>query len=100
MLLLDNQSNIDLFCNNNLVTRFWTIDEFMIVKGNGGAIKTTWKSHVKGYGEVWFDEQAITNILVLKNVKRKFRVTYNSNNKRVFAVQNPSRKYVHFNIHK
>ena len=41
----------------------------------------------KGYGEIWFDELAIIKILALKNVKRKFRVNYDSNNDVVFTVQ-------------
>ena len=51
----------------------------MTVKGNGGDLKTHQKSHFENYGEVWFDEREITNITSLKNVKEKFRVTYDSN---------------------
>ena len=72
----------------------------MTVKGNVGAIKTTCKSYVTGYGEVWFYEQAITNILTLKNIKHKFRATYNSRNDGLFAVHKPSGQDVHFNMHK
>jgi hypothetical protein len=32
-----------------------------------------------GYGTVWYDPQAIANILSLKNIKQKYHVTYNSN---------------------
>ena len=50
----------------------------MTVKRNGGDLKTHQKAHVENYGEVWFDERAITNIMSLKNVKEKFIVTYDS----------------------
>ena len=72
----------------------------MVVKGNFGTTRTTHKSYVKGYCEVWFDEWSIIKILTLKNVKSKFIVTYYSNNDVVFTVHNPSVKDVQFNIHK
>jgi len=31
-----------------------------------------------GYGTVWFYEDSIANILSLNNVKKKYRVTYDS----------------------
>ena len=52
----------------------------MAVKGFLGTSKNTGKGYVKGYGKVWFYEQAITNILEFNNIKSKFRVTYERNN--------------------
>ena len=72
----------------------------MTVKLNGVTIKTTQKSYVKGYGEVWFDERSITNILALENVKNKFRVTYDSNNDVFLRLHKPSGKDVYFNMNK
>ena len=69
MLLLDSCSTVDLFCIKNLVTKIWESKNSMTVKGNGGDLKTHKKSYVKNYGEVWFDERAITKIMSLKNVK-------------------------------
>ena len=69
MLLLDSCSTVDLFCNNNLVTKIWKSKNSMTVKGNGGDLKTHKKAYVENYGEVWFNERAITNIMSLKNVK-------------------------------
>ena len=100
MLILNNQSTVDLICNKKLVTRVWNSYESMKVKGNGGAINTTHKAYVKGYGDVCLNEQAITNILALKNVKCKFRVTYDSRNEGVFTVHKPSGQGVQFCMHK
>ena len=72
----------------SIVTRVRTTDEYMKLKENGETIKTTQKSNVQGYGEVWFDEQAITNILALKNFNSKLRVTYDIRNAGVTTVQN------------
>ena len=39
-------------------------------------------------------------MLALKNVKSKFRATYDSNNNGLFTVHKPIGKVVQFNIHK
>ena len=44
----------------------------MKVNENFRIIKTTQKVNVKGHGEVWFDEQEITNNLAWKNFECKF----------------------------
>ena len=79
MVLLDNQSTVDLFCNRALVTRVWsTGKKTMTVCGNGGTLTTNKKAYIHNYGDVWFHEHAITNILALKNVLKQYRVTYDS----------------------
>ena len=50
-----------------------------------------------GYGTVWFDPNGIANILSLSNIKRKYRVTFDSGTDDVFHVHKPdgtSRKFV------
>ena len=78
LLLLDNQSTCDFFCNPKLLKNVHPTPNTMSVKGNGGSITTKKIGYLKNYGDVWFDERAITNILCLKNVKQKYRVTYDS----------------------
>ena len=72
----------------------------MIVKGNSGDLKNHQKAHVKSYGEVWFDERAITNIMSLKNVKEKFRVTYDSNRDGTFTVHKLNGVNIKFGMHR
>ena len=61
----------------------------MQVIGNGGSITTNRQGHFKIFGDVWFDEQAITNILCLKNTKKKYCITYDSAENGTFTVHKP-----------
>ena len=64
----------------------------MSVKGNDVSITTNKIGYLKNYGDIWFDERAITNILCLKNVKQKYRVTYDSSTDGVFTVHKPGQQ--------
>ena len=99
MLLLDICSTVDLFCSKKLFTKIWESNNSMTVKVNGGDLKTHKKAYVINYGEVWFDERAITNIMSLKNIKEKFRVTYDSGRDGTFIVHKPNGVNINFGMH-
>ena len=100
LLLLDNQSTCNIFCNKALVTKVWKSKSSITVQGNGGSITTNTKAFAKNYGEVWFGTRAITNILSLKNVKNKYRVTYDSETEDVFTVHMNKGRVMQFKMHK
>jgi len=66
LILLDNQSTVDIFCNKRLLRDIHVTNDDMTVHGNGGALTTNKKGTLKNYGEVWYHKDAITNILSLK----------------------------------
>ena len=99
-ILLNNQSTMDLFCNKRLASFIWTVANHMTVHGNDRSLTTNCMAHVNNYGNVWFNDQAITNVLSLKLVQEKFNVTYDGqNNHSVFTVHKPDGKQVHFVMH-
>jgi hypothetical protein len=99
MILLDNQSTTDLFCNRRLVSKVWTCKESMTIEGNGGTLTTNQKALIKNYGKVWFHKDAITNILSLKRVTEKYRVTYDSKSVSDFVVHKANGKELRFTMH-
>jgi hypothetical protein len=51
----------------------------LILKSNGGELISHHITNVTDYDEpVWFSKKAITNIFTLKNMKKQYKVTYNS----------------------
>ena len=92
VLLLDSQSTVDLFCNRSYVNKVSRSASGMRLKSTGATMLVSQKaqSRVQGYPTpVWFDDQAITNILALKNVIKHFHVTYDSNDE-TFVVHRES----------
>jgi hypothetical protein len=79
VLLLNNQSNVDIFCNKEFVSNIRQAPEPLILNSNSGELITHHIANVADYDEpVWFSKKAITNIFMLKNMKKEYRVTYDS----------------------
>ena len=75
--MLDAQSNCDILKNKDLLQDIHEKPgERLVLKSNGnGDICTSQVGYIKGYGEVWFNEQSMANILSFANVRKKFKVT-------------------------
>jgi len=101
IILLDSQSTMDLFCNPQLVNKIRKSTKFMKLQSNGGTMTVRHKASITSYNyEVWFDKNAITNIIALSNLIKQYRVTYDSDDK-MFVVHRGTinKPDMHFRMH-
>ena len=77
-ILLDNQSTDDIFGNRDYLTDIKVVPNTLKLHTNGGVLICNTMGYLKGYGYVWFHEDAITNVLSRARVKRSgnFKITY------------------------
>ena len=77
-VLLDSQSNCDIFCNPQLLKNIRPAndDAKLRLVSNGGELITNQIGDIPNYGTVWYSPDSLANILSLSNVRQKFNVAY------------------------
>jgi hypothetical protein len=76
-LLLDNQSLVHLFCNPQFVSDVRSAEKQLQLKSNGDNLPISEVADFNGFNEeVWYLEDAITNILSLSLVKHEYSISY------------------------
>ena len=98
-ILLDNGSTIDVFHNRKLLQKISTSDTTMKIKCNAGTKRTNKIGTLPGYGDVWYDEHGIANILSLSNVSKRYHVTYDSRSEDGFIIHKPEASNQYFKQH-
>jgi hypothetical protein len=84
--ILDNGSTLSLFGNPKMVTNIRESKTTLELAANAGTRTTKKIAKVLEYGMVWYDETAIANIFGLSELKKKHRVTYDSEEEDAFIV--------------
>jgi hypothetical protein len=76
-LLLDNQSSLHVFCNPQSVSNVRSSGRKLKLTSNRGNLLILEVADFEGFNiEVWYSEDAMTNILSLSLVKREYSISY------------------------
>ena len=76
-VLLNTYSLIDLFCNWPFVQMCTNqVNATLSLAMNAGMMMTNLKAELSGYGIVWFDPQAMTNVLRFGNIAKQYPIRY------------------------
>ena len=73
-ILLDTCSLIDLFCNQSFVCNMHQVNTTLSLETNVGMMTKSLKTEFPSYSIVWFDPQAITNVLSFGNIAKQYPV--------------------------
>jgi hypothetical protein len=85
-ITLGNGSTLSLFSNPNLVQDIRTSNKTLSLATNAGVKQSNRKANVLGFGKVYYDKDAIANIFGLSDLKKKHRITYDSDKEDAFLV--------------
>ena len=75
-ILLSTHSLINLFCNRSFVHNMHQVDTTLSLAMNAGTMMTNLQAELPGYSTVWFDPQAMTNVLSLSNIAKQYPIQY------------------------
>ncbi len=90
-LTLDSATTVTLIGNPELVTGIRNLRKDMFIGTNGGIKKVDKEATMPGLGDFPFSETSIANIVALKDVIKKHRVTFDSAKENAFIVH-PTQK--------
>ena len=75
-ILLDTCSSIDPFCNQSFVHNVHLVNTMLSLTTNAEVMMTKLKAELPGYGMVWFDPQAMTNVLSFGKIAKQYPDQY------------------------
>jgi hypothetical protein len=85
-ILLDNGSTLSLFGNPSMVKNIRESETTLELAMNAGTKTNKQVADVPGFGMVWYDETAIANTFGPSDLKKKHRITFDSDKEDAFIV--------------
>jgi hypothetical protein len=85
-ITLDNGSTLSLFSNPDQVQDIQTSTKTLSLATNAGVKQSNREVIVPGFGNVYYDEDAIANIFGFSDLKKKDRIPYDSDKEDAFLV--------------
>ena len=73
LILLDSDSNTTVFCEKKYVKEIWDVKDTM-----GLSLTSKKKCNIPYLGKHWFKKDSITNIIAMKDMTDRYRVTMDS----------------------
>jgi hypothetical protein len=77
-ITLNNGSPLSLFSNPQLVEDIRKTDTTLVLATNAGVKHSNQEATVPGFGKVYYNKEAITNIFGFSDLKKKHQITYDS----------------------
>ena len=91
-ILLDTCSSVDLFCKRELLQDVHETNVPLRIATNAGETVVNQRGTLPGYGSVWFDPNAMTNVFSFGNMTDRHDIEY-SHEERSFRVKTPMYTY-------
>ena len=97
IMSLDNQSTDNIFNNPDLLTNVHQVPHGIKISTNGGGLTTNLKGHLENFDCIWFNENTMTSILSVHDVKQHGHcIDYSTKKDGAFCDATPTGELVKF----
>ena len=85
-VLLDSGATTSIFCNPNYCKYIRNASLPIKIQTNSGNMMATRSCHIPELGKAYYSDEGMTNIIGLSQMRKKYRVTYDSQKEPAFHI--------------